>query len=106
MASTIQMDYQSDQIVRIPKGVGAELKDVACAVTQVIILLEIQKQWQLSSTFLSGRVIKTDAAIASVLTVDCMVCNCRGPYSNVLSCRRCRPPKLYYTAAVYINAGQ
>ena len=31
------------KIARKPKGVGAELKDAACAVTQVIISLEIHE---------------------------------------------------------------
>ena len=31
------------KIARKPKGVGAELKDAACAVTRVIIALEIQE---------------------------------------------------------------
>ena len=31
------------KIARKPKGVGAELKDAVCAMTQVIIALEIQE---------------------------------------------------------------
>ena len=80
------------KIARKPKGVGAELKDVACAVTQVIIALEIQEgkdamatkkymqEWKKTGTAQvlrltepwhgTGRVINADAAFASVTTAE------------------------------------
>ena len=80
------------KIARKPKRVGAELKDAACAVTQVIISLEIQEgkeamatqkytqEWkkigpaqvlQLTEPWHgTGRVINEDAAFASVTTAE------------------------------------
>lgn len=66
-------NYCSDgmsHVVRKYKGTGAERKDVPCAMTQVIISLQIRKRRQLSSTLGSERVISADA---SVTTVYCMV---------------------------------
>ena len=62
-------NYCSDgmpHVVRKYKGTGAERKDVPCAMTQVIISLQIRKRRQLSSTLGSERVISADASVTTV----------------------------------------